>query len=289
MCGKLSNKLLACGLMLSLLLSMVGHANTNQKVQQRIDLAVKLNKPVVIHVIVALADNWYQKIVPVPLALGNGRDPARNLYWGALYGVKTHLKRKGGWKIIPYTGTKSEHVLERIVFRRKLNRRGKWITVYLVADAWNGKYIKKAIQYYYASLAGRTKEVIKLGQNKNTKGVQFTAGGKSHLVAFIGHNGLMDFSINKKPAATPTNLPKGSIVLACKSKSYFKTTIKNYNAQPLVLTKGLMAPEAYTLDAAMKAWIAGEKPLQVRRAAAKAYQTYQKISRKASRWLFDAK
>src|SRR5213596_1995295 len=36
----------------------------------------------VAHVLVALADNKYQGIVPVPAAIGNGDDPVRNLYWG---------------------------------------------------------------------------------------------------------------------------------------------------------------------------------------------------------------
>ena len=40
----------------------------------------------VAHVIVALADNRYQGIVPVPPAIGNGDDPDRNLYWGTRYG-----------------------------------------------------------------------------------------------------------------------------------------------------------------------------------------------------------
>src|ERR1700751_6185185 len=43
----------------------------------------------VVHVYVALADNRHQGIVPVPAKLGNGEDPARNLYWGAAYGLKT--------------------------------------------------------------------------------------------------------------------------------------------------------------------------------------------------------
>ncbi len=42
-----------------------------------------------IHIFVALCDNKNQGIVPVPPILGNGEDPKNNLYWGALYGVKT--------------------------------------------------------------------------------------------------------------------------------------------------------------------------------------------------------
>ncbi|HEX6730669.1 MAG TPA: hypothetical protein VF074_11680, partial [Pyrinomonadaceae bacterium] len=40
----------------------------------------------VIHVFVALADNVNQGIVPVPPSLGNGDNPATNLYWGAAFG-----------------------------------------------------------------------------------------------------------------------------------------------------------------------------------------------------------
>jgi len=46
-----------------------------------------------IHVFVALADNEHQGIVPVPARLGNGLDPAHNLYWGAAAGVKTFFSR----------------------------------------------------------------------------------------------------------------------------------------------------------------------------------------------------
>ncbi|WP_176700834.1 hypothetical protein [Gilliamella sp. Fer4-1] len=42
-----------------------------------------LAKAKVIHVLVALCDNKYQKIVPVPKAIGNGQDPKSNLYWGS--------------------------------------------------------------------------------------------------------------------------------------------------------------------------------------------------------------
>lgn len=36
------------------------------------------------HVYVALCDNEHQGIVSVPVTLGNGKDPARNLYWPAI-------------------------------------------------------------------------------------------------------------------------------------------------------------------------------------------------------------
>ena len=43
----------------------------------------------VIHVLVALCDNKYQGIVPVPPKIGNGQDVNNNLYWGCSMGVRT--------------------------------------------------------------------------------------------------------------------------------------------------------------------------------------------------------
>ena len=42
-----------------------------------------------IHVFVALCDNKYQDIVPVPASIGNGQNPNSNLYWGCGYGIRT--------------------------------------------------------------------------------------------------------------------------------------------------------------------------------------------------------
>ena len=42
-----------------------------------------------IHVLVALCDNKYQGIVPVPPKIGNGQDPDNNLYWGCAFGVRS--------------------------------------------------------------------------------------------------------------------------------------------------------------------------------------------------------
>src|ERR1700722_7703404 len=54
----------------------------------------------VAHVLVALADNRYQGIVPVPAAIGNGDDLIHNLYWGAGYGLKTFFRRSADWELI---------------------------------------------------------------------------------------------------------------------------------------------------------------------------------------------
>jgi len=53
-----------------------------------------------IHVFVALCDNKYQGIVPVPASLGNGQNSKSNLYWGAAYGVKTYFNKSSEWKLV---------------------------------------------------------------------------------------------------------------------------------------------------------------------------------------------
>ena len=58
------------------------------------------NSVTVIHVFVALCDNIHQGIVPVSATLGNGDDPARNLYWGAAFGVKTFFTKSKDWQLI---------------------------------------------------------------------------------------------------------------------------------------------------------------------------------------------
>src|SRR5499426_1218032 len=71
----------------------------------------------VIHVIVALCDNQYQGIVPVPARIGNGDDPSNNLYWGARFGVKTYFKRAGDWRLVAEERNPRAEILERLVFK----------------------------------------------------------------------------------------------------------------------------------------------------------------------------
>ena len=70
-----------------------------------------------IHVLVALCDNKYQGIVPVPKGIGNGQDADSNLYWGCGYGVRTYFKRSKEWKFIKSEKPYSDIILERVTFK----------------------------------------------------------------------------------------------------------------------------------------------------------------------------
>ena len=131
-------------------------ASTSADVQARVDADIANGKPIVVHVVVALCDNANQGIVPVPEALGNGQDPAKNLYWGALYGVRTHLPRAANWTRVALSNPDDRRILERVVLFTEMGRGDSAVSVYLVADAWDGAEIRAATHEYLEMAAGRS-------------------------------------------------------------------------------------------------------------------------------------
>ncbi len=76
------------------------------------------------------------------------------------------------------------------------------------------------------------------------------------------------------------------MVLACKSKPYFQPHLARLPCRAVLLTTGFMAPEAYTLQAALAGWLAGETGAKIKDRAAGAYHKYQKCGLRAARRLF---
>lgn len=235
-----------------------------QKSQISVDTSFKT-----IHVFVALCDNKYQGIVPVPAKIGNGQDPNLNLYWGCGYGIRTYFKNSKDWMLLK-TYNSDSLVLQRLVFKHRQ------ANYYLVADAYDGKYIKNCTVDFLQSSCGQLKDTLLV--DKKTIGI----AGYSSLVAYIGHDGLMDFELNEK-FINSDKLNRDIIVLACYSKNYFKPHLLQANVNPLVWTTGLMAPEAYTLHDALTGYVYKESNENIRSRAALAYSKYQKCSEKAAR------
>lgn len=233
--------------------------------------------PRVVHVFVALADNQHQGIVPVPAALGNGSDPQRNLYWGAAFGVKTYFRASHEWELLRCGRGPQDAILERCVFRSAAN------DVYLIADAYEGSQIKSAVTDFLSAAAGVSSESISV---KTSSGeVSLAVGGGADLTVYVGHDAFMDFKVSPI-AGTKGSKPRRTIVLACASKAYFAPYLRAAGAQPLLLTTGLMAPEAYTLKAALDGWVSGEDDEAIRQRAAQAYDKYQKCGIRAANHLF---
>ncbi len=231
--------------------------------------------PRTIHVFVALADNQHQGIVPVPARLGNGDDSEHNLYWGSAYGVKTFFVRSADWALISCSTKPKAEVLERCVFKHRTTN------TYMVADAYRGSEIREAILDFFDAAAGASPETIVAAPSA----VRLTIRGGSNLVAYVGHDGLMDFSLPIIPKKK-NEIHRDTIILACASKQYFAEVLRAGGAYPLLWTTNLMAPEAYTLKSALDGWIGGENNDQIRDRAAGAYDKYQKCGVRAARRLF---
>lgn len=226
-----------------------------------------------VHVVTALCDNINQRIVPVPPALGNGRDLKGNLYWGAAYGVKTYMRKQKGWRLAASETGVSSDILERIVLRNDA------LKTTIIADAYKGSAIKQATKDFLKYCAGKEKFLYAYADGT------VAAGGNAGLVVYVGHNGLMDFSLWFPPSRADDG-KRDAAIFACRSKEYFLPILQKAGAFPLVWTTGNMAPEAYTLHALVHAWAEEKKPESVRKAVAAAYNRYQKCGINGAMRLF---
>jgi hypothetical protein len=210
----------------------------------------------------------------VPKTLGNGDDPGRNLYWGAAFGVRTYFQKSGDWKLVATIANPSPFVLVRVLFRHTATG------AYLVADAYRGREIKQAIRDFFLSAAGTSPPRFHI--------VDPSGGGtlplpeRAELSVYVGHDGLMDFAIEETFRGQSLS-GREAIVLACASKAYFAQGLRPTGATPLLWTTNLMAPEAYTLKAALDGWMIQETPAQIRKRAADAYAKFQKCSETAAK------
>lgn len=228
----------------------------------------------VVHIFVALCDNASQGIQPVPAKIGNGDDAANNLYWGCDDGVRTVFSRSKSWKRLAAADPDGDGpILERLVFRNEAAK------TWLVADGYRGREIKTCLTDYLAALAGTLKTEAIAGEQK------IPAGGASDLVAYAGHNGLMEFQL-PAPALAADHKPKAAIALCCVSRTYFASHMETLKADPLLLTTQLMYPAAQTLHESIGGWLAGKDGEACRQLAAAAYAKNQKISVKAAAGVF---
>src|SRR5258705_1608138 len=148
------------------------------------------NTSQVIHVFVALCDNINQGIVPVPPSLGNGDDPVRNLYWGAGFGVKTFFSKEKNWSLVAKIPNPRSAVLERVIFKHTSG-------AYMVSDAYQGAQIKQTTFDFLNASGGNAGETIRFTESGREHAIN--AGGEWNLLVYVGHDGLMDFSLSAFP------------------------------------------------------------------------------------------
>ncbi len=232
--------------------------------------------PLVVHILVPMCDNENQGIVPVNKQLGDGLNLKTNLYWGAGYGVKSYFKKYGGWKLLSSKIDTVGNVMERVIFYKK-NSTGTQI--YLVADAYRGDKMKACLHDYFRSLGG-----WKSG-NDSIPNQKIALYKDADLLIFNGHDGLMDDTL--KEYYSKDSVARETATIACYAKSFFNPRFENCGTFPLVGTSGLLAPEAYVMDAVIENWALHKTETEIKNAAGDAYHSkHPSTSTKGARALF---
>ena len=106
--------------------------------------------------------------------LGKGDDPTNNLYWGAMYGVKTFFKNSGDWQLFESIKSPSDSlIVERCVFRHNNHK------AYLIADAYKGEKIRNALTDFLKAASGEDAETLMVREDSLT--VRIPMGGAADL------------------------------------------------------------------------------------------------------------
>ena len=224
---------------------------------------VAAGKPLVAIVHVPLCDNTI--IACGNAKLGDGDTPATNLYWATTPGFGKWFARKGsGWTrvAVETEATGDKDVLEQHTYRRSVTTSAAWrkrgapkqLTLEVTIRGWRGSAIDRALAAYAADVSG--------------------TGSTAQLVAFVGHNRLMDVAEYAWPAAGTE--AKGAIAIACDTAPYMKKQVAAATRVPLLMTSDLLFANAAPLEATVLAFARGGEYAEIRRAAATAYAGVRK-------------
>ncbi|WP_224241547.1 hypothetical protein [Hyalangium gracile] len=226
-------------------------------------LAAAPAQAVEIEVFVPLCDN--SLIACGRAAAGDPRSLEANLYWGAAYGAERFLRRAPGFQVRSRRdGASDSAVLRELVLERAPAHGER--AVRLSLHAYAGDRIDTALEDFLRAAAG---------------------GSSADLVVWAGHDRLMDRTPPETRPGTDAT-PRPVVVLACMSEQFFGPVLRAVGARPIVLTRTMMAPEAYLLEelAAAVARHGPEEAGAIRSALVDAYARYQRISPRAASSVF---
>ena len=226
-----------------------------------------------IHIIVPLCNSSHDGMVGV--SSGCDYDKAEtNLFWGAIYGVKTFLKSDlDNWEHVYDIEYTESSIIERSIFKHKLE------DVTLIADAYNGKMLDSALLDFYQSLDGTKKENF-LFLDLDFE-IDVDIYGSSDLLVFVGQYKDIDYKFKSSKTSNVETM-----ILTCFSQLKFCNAISTTSATSRLLTTNALAPEAYSLNGALNAWISNKDSNEIINQASYQYNYYQKCGIKAAQSLF---
>lgn len=243
----------------------------------QLDQKINNKIPLVVHVMVPLCDNENQGIIPTSASLGNGLDLKRNLYWATSKGMKRFFNELPDWKLLVSHLDYNDVILERVIFKKKYSNDA---IVYLVADAYRGDKMENCLNDHFNSLAGALKDSAVI------EGVKIGINGNADLIAFNGHNGLMDEVTSHSKSVDGRQ--RDAVSISCSSRGYFKEEYITTHSYPLVVTTNLLYPGAFVLEGIINEWALLKSDEQCKVGAGKGYYKHKpKSGPNGSQNLFD--
>lgn len=238
-------------------------------------------KPLIAHIFVPLCDNEHQGIVPTTASLGNGFNLRSNLYWATSTGMKRYFKEKKQWQFIK--SSKNVYgdsvVLERVVFKRTYPNKA---VVYLIADAYRGDKMLETVNHFLRAASNNYTEQLKVDDT-----TIIAIHGAADLVAFNGHNGLLDLYYDQPNQwYNMPNYQKDLVVIACYANEYFEREAMRAKAYTIVRAKNRLHPGAFVISGILDEWAMLNSIESMRLSAGKAYCKIHDCSVKTSKKLF---
>ena len=273
-----------CVFVLGLLVTATASANTTDDwlgaLTDRVVADLAAGRPLVVEVHAPLCEGTI--IACGNKKLGDGDNPDTNLYWSTTPGFgEWFARRHSGWKrVLKQTADETgDHDIVAIqVYRRDVTAPPAWqkrgvpkhFELDIVIHGWRGKSIDKALAAYADDVSGKgTRELVLDDKSK------LSAGGAAQLVAFVGHNRLMDLDSFTWPE--PGKTVKGAIAIACDTAPYMKQQVSAATRVPLLMTSDLLFANAAPLEAAVLAFATGGGYAEIRKDAATAYAGIQEV------------
>lgn len=249
-----------------------------------IDADVEAGKPLTLLVVVPLCNG---KVIACG---GQGAgDPGsldKNLYWGRAFGARRYFEEsaKQFKRISRETGTGP--MLEQLVYRRTVPG-ARWgaahdVEQLVVLRAIHGAQIDEAVRDFYRfATQGARVSFTEDGQERTVR---------VHVAGYAGHNRLMEGvtleQIVGPATAKPESAPLPSFMFACRSAPYFSAALSEHGSNPLVMTRDLMAPEGYVIEAMARGLGDHLSQKELRQRVVAAYARWQRMPERTAGSIF---
>jgi hypothetical protein len=245
---------------------------------------VAAGQPLTVLVVVPLCDS--RVIACGGQGAGDPGSLDKNLYWGRAFGARRYFDETAKqFRRVARQG-ESGPMLEQLVYRRTVPGT-RWglerdVEQLVVLRAIHGARIDDAVRDFYRyATEGAVASFVEDGVERRVR---------VHVAGYAGHNRLMDGVtleqiVGSAPKAAPAAaLP--SFVFACRSAAYFSDALSDSGSNPLVMTRDLMAPEGYVIDAMARGLGDHVTQRELRQRVVAAYARWQRIPERTASTIF---